>query len=809
MTNRMWHAALCAALLASPAIAPADSTPLATAPVPPSFPAAPRIPLPSEIPPPEAIVFAYPAAGVSVDTSDREAVRVFYRGLYLQSENVAINWTGAYSSCSAGGTDQLYQDAVALRINWFRAMAGIPAAVNLYAPYSLQSQEAALVMSVNSTLSHTPPSTWNCWNQTAYGGAGKSNLSLGEIGPSAVTAYMRDPGSSNYPIGHRRWILYPQTRNMGTGDVPAGTYNGANVAGANALWVTDSNYGVTRPAVRDDFVAWPPKGYVPYPVVFGRWSLSHSNADFTSATVTVSKDGVNVPVSKEALRNPAYGENTIVWLLQGVNDSTVWTKPTADDTYAVTVANVMLNGTPRTFSYNVTVFDPDMPTPNAPQTMVNAPQSASANSAFSANVTPMADATSYQVALYRTISLPGAITPGATPSPWTYVTGPTNAYNPIEAESFHLYHPHYAAQSLTLNKKLYIGENASLSFVSWFTYAAAGQIARVQISLDDGNSWQDIYTEAGSNQTSHTTKSVDLAAYAGRFARLQFVFSYVPRLGGYYNQSNSGWYFSSISLANVSEIREGQTVSVLPAQASVSLSAGTPGSYVLAARTEYQGMYFTDWGPAAPFQVTAATSTTAANFIPGWNLAGNGLGTTIDVASVFGDSAKVSTVWKWISASSTWAFYTPALSDGGAAYATAKGYNFLTSIGPGDGFWVNSKGTFTLQLLGNPLPASTFANSATGNALSPGWSLIAIGDNKTPGEFANVISITPPPAGQVAGSVTTLWAWDAALSNWYFYAPSLANAGTQAAYIASKGYLDFSATNKLLRGDTGFWVNKP
>jgi len=59
----------------------------------------------------------------------------------------------------------------------------------------------------------------------------------------------------------------------------------------------------------------------------------------------------------------------------------------------------------------------------------------------------------------------------------------------------------------------------------------------------------------------------------------------------------------------------------------------------------------------------------------------------------------------------------------------------------------------------------------------------------------------------VATSITTLWAWDAAQTNWYFYAPSLDNSGGLAAYIATKGYLNFGTGT--LSPTTGFWVNKP
>ncbi|TSA16135.1 MAG: hypothetical protein D4R74_05105 [Betaproteobacteria bacterium] len=196
------------------------------------------------------------------------------------------------------------------------------------------------------------------------------------------------------------------------------------------------------------------------------------------------------------------------------------------------------------------------------------------------------------------------------------------------------------------------------------------------------------------------------------------------------------------------------------------------------------------------------------DLVASWNLVGNGSSTPLNVATTFGDPSKVVTVWKWSAANSNWAFYSPTLTDGGAAYATSKNFSFLTTINPGEGFWVNAKQTVTSQLLGNPVPSNTFADGLVTNALPTGWSLIAIGDNRTPAGFTNAIATNPPAAGtSVASTVTTLWAWDATLSGWYFFAPSLVNAGTQATYIASKNFLDFGS--RTLTPSTGFWVNKP
>ena len=101
---------------------------------------------------------------------------------------------------------------------------------------------------------------------------------------------------------------------MGTGDIPP-------VGGrtANALWVIDDHTRDPRPATRDGFVAWRPAGYVPYQVVFPRWSFSYPDADFSQATVTLTCYGQTVPIVQESVAE-GYGENTLVWAISGMAD---------------------------------------------------------------------------------------------------------------------------------------------------------------------------------------------------------------------------------------------------------------------------------------------------------------------------------------------------------------------------------------------------------------------------------------------------------------------------------------------------------
>lgn len=203
------------------------------------------------------------------------------------------------------------------------------------------------------------------------------------------------------------------------------------------------------------------------------------------------------------------------------------------------------------------------------------------------------------------------------------------------------------------------------------------------------------------------------------------------------------------------------------------------------------------WASAAAVQVVA-----------GWNLLGNGVAAPLDVATLFGDANRIATVWKWLPKKNIWAFYSPAQADRGAAYAASKGYELLSTVDAGEGFWVNAKTAFDIALpTGVSLSSSSFRST-----LNAGWNLVASGDQPTPSRFNRALSTTPSFGATTPLNLITLWSWDAALANWYFYAPNLeANGGTAldalSDYIASKNYLNFGA--KTLTPTTGFWVNRP
>jgi len=141
---------------------------------------------------------------------------------------------------------------------------------------------------------------------------------------------------------------------MGTGDIPLTN----EYPSSNALVVFDLHVWEERPDTRENFVAWPPPGYVPYPVVFTRWSFSYPDADFSQAIVSMHREDQGL----EIIQVPSvedYGENTIVWQIEDMDTDVDWPKPQEDTFFTINIADVLVDEQLRDFSYQVIIFDPD------------------------------------------------------------------------------------------------------------------------------------------------------------------------------------------------------------------------------------------------------------------------------------------------------------------------------------------------------------------------------------------------------------------------------------------------------------------
>lgn len=545
-----------------------------------------------------------------VNGASREEVRAFYNTVYKAAEGpVDVQWTGNFATCTPGTIAQSIIDRAQLRINYFRAMAGLPADVVLTADLNATAQAGAFLNSANNDTSHTPPTTWKCYSQQGADGAG-SNLIGGSTTPDrefkSIDAWMDDSSPGNEPVGHRRWILLPSQAAMGYGDVPVtngGPPNGNT--GTKALYVFGTRKP-QRPMPRDEFVAWPPKGYLPYQLVSPRWSFSILGADFANTTVTLTRNGATLPVTIEHRGNSGFGEVTLVWIQDSQRNFFGRPPvPTADETYTVAINNVMIGGAARNFTYNVVIFDPQVPGPDAAPPLITGPDSPPLNQNSTYNFSAVANANGYQ---WRASKLAAAsLSDGAEAGLVNFDHNATE-YTPTATNvkatgnaSFRLNRKAGNSgvdQALTYKRVLMPSANSQITFKSRLVLADALE-ARVQVSTDDGGSWQTAYSQpgAGISEQAFSDKVVSLAQFAGRAIRLRFAYLYV---GGpaFVSVDPLGWYIDDITFVNLQEAAGTPVVNDVAGGTSFSFNPTEQAAFDLNVRPRLFGQYFGEWGPS-------------------------------------------------------------------------------------------------------------------------------------------------------------------------------------------------------------------
>ncbi|HEX2296314.1 MAG TPA: CAP domain-containing protein [Actinomycetota bacterium] len=282
-------------------------------------------------------------AGIAQGATRADVQRGFLQDV-MPALEVPIGWTGDAAACDPGAPSAAAQDATLITLNFVRDLAGLDA-TSFDPALSAKAQQAALMMHANDALDHFPPQTWRCWTAEGAEAASSSNLALGMTGAEAILGYMEDSGDGNEAVGHRRWILRPETGLFGSG----------STSQANALWV----FGEDAPGARvPQWVPWPVAGYFPSPLEpLGRWSLSASDeaVTFENATVTVTgPSGAALPVDAYPPQE-GFADNALVWEVSGV------TLPRDDSvrTYHVTVSGIT-GGTATSYEYDVHLFSPPL-----------------------------------------------------------------------------------------------------------------------------------------------------------------------------------------------------------------------------------------------------------------------------------------------------------------------------------------------------------------------------------------------------------------------------------------------------------------
>ena len=303
-----------------------------------------------------------------IDTTSRQAVVDAYRSYYLASMGTQLVWTGgSYKPTAPGTINEQWRIEALRRLNWYRAMAGLPGNVVFAADLNAKCQAGALMVSAGRDYPgyDSIPTTWPCYTPEGADGCRASNLL---VGATSNTFYSVQDGFINeadFAVGHRWWFLRPGFAHSGVGAVP----NSADftVPGGLAVWVTSAG-STPAPA---PWVAWPPPGYFPVDpfrpgtnfrennkAMPSLWSLFLDAADFGTATVAIKKNGQSIPADVTA-RLPAGGDSGMVWILSQDRGSGNSALGLPGDIYEATVSGIMVGGVERSYSWTVRAFDAD------------------------------------------------------------------------------------------------------------------------------------------------------------------------------------------------------------------------------------------------------------------------------------------------------------------------------------------------------------------------------------------------------------------------------------------------------------------
>ena len=567
-----------------------------------------------------AIAGAVPVAhldAVVLDMDSRWQIRDYFGTVYSFGTDATMDWSGNYDSGNSGTVSDDWLEATRVRVNFYRAMGGMEDNIVFDPVLNAACQDSALMMSANNALSHFPPSNWLWYTQDGYNAANNGNIAIGSVGADAIDGYMADTGANNAQVGHRRWILFPQADVMGSGDVPGNFSNDPPLNSANTLWVIPNPVGA-RPATRDTFVAWPPKGHVPAPLVWARWSFSYPGANFNSATVTMQSGGQSIPlVVQHRGSGSGYPENTIVWVPNNMNTNTraTWPTPDADETVNVTLNNVVINGQAQSFNYAVTIFDPATAGPAEFPTSLTHPAKVikTAPAHFPVDTRSWSEGVQGRTFSTTAYTIVHGAEGGLNPFNMSISAG----FSPVQSgrvasgsSAFHLVNPDGQPQVLTLPDEFVVDTGSpSLSFKSSLAWATENQYASVDINSGSGNNWQSVWKASGpvTNNNAFTNVSIDLSPYAGRTIRVRFRYD---RTGGsyYFNiDTGVGWAFDDVALSGVSKVTN---ITELPANLgseTVTTVFPTAGTWHMQARDIAFDGYSLDWGPV--MQVVSETMT--------------------------------------------------------------------------------------------------------------------------------------------------------------------------------------------------------
>jgi hypothetical protein len=598
-----------------------------------------------------------PSRDLTVDRQSRNDVLAFWHGVYQASEGFQsrMNWSGSYATSAGaeGTTSAAFIGDMERRLNYFRAMSGIPAnaAMNsgstvlieggdtFVAPASTTkdaaAQRAALMMAMsydpttkqNPAFSHNPPVS-SVWDAVPWNANHKGNIALNINGPDAITAYMREEslnglGAENSVAGHRRWLTRASSTDFATGDVPAFldplVGDSSRRQAANVIYVLQKpGESATVPPV---FTSYPSSGFFPAPLNTRFWSLTYPGANFNTAKVNIAQVGGSAVTATIRSTNFGAADPTIVWEVPTAHAATSFPQ---DRSYSVTVSGISGTGIPTSHSYQITLVNPDKLTSDQSLSGTGVPHPATP-ATYTFTPPPLAEA--LRVNTYREIPVSWTETAEAgtassiidrTSGTYTFLSSTTFPTSPpirpiTGLRSFRLTHATSqspADQIFELGRQILPNASATITFKYRRGYMATSSKLAIESSADDGVSWSQIGSTISGISDSTVNDSV-LNGSAPILAStspvlIRFRYYATPGLIYTHDQSSNeptGILIDTITLDNTDWLEPRKTNDLVGSATSFVLDTNTQGSpmvvgeqWNLALQTKLGNRWFPD-GP--------------------------------------------------------------------------------------------------------------------------------------------------------------------------------------------------------------------
>jgi hypothetical protein len=602
------------------------------------------------------------STGFSVDNHDRNDVLAFWHAVYQASEGYEdrIKWNGDYNGDS-GEVSKAFVDDVERRLNYFRAMSGVPSRAKVNSgstvyvdpadPFKpapsnkkqVAAQSAALMLvrnynpgsGVNPALTHHPEPGLTGWSTASWNALSKSNFAFGLYGPGAISEYMIEKitnglatSSWNSLVGHRRWCLYPRATDFATGDQPGSS---ASRPPSNIFYVIQKEHEIA-PGPPVGFVAFPSPGFFPAPLNSPYWSVSCEGADFSFATVKMTDSkGKTVPIASISRSND-YGDPAIIWQVDS-DAASSWVFN--DTTYQVKVSGIGGEGIPSSYDYSVTLIHPDRILSSQ---KLEGPESVRANASGTFTLTPPPRAEALQVVAYKQVDS-SWIEDAEDPKKAKVIDGTGSNYplfakmssysgfGPISGSyAFHLTFPvsydlllrGVPDQTLELDREFIPKAGAKLNFSYRRGYMTRGTSVVVETSSNGGLTWKSTGPPIKGVSDTQADTSISLAKVKlpKSSTPIRVRFRYFTEGGSIYTHEASPNFPTGIFIDDIRATScdwlDLKKSSYLPpdgtgfvfddGKAGEKLTVGD--SWILALRTKLGGKWFPN-GPVKPVSITA------------------------------------------------------------------------------------------------------------------------------------------------------------------------------------------------------------